>query len=68
MTPILLLDEFLGASDADHGSPLVGSSGAELIRMLNEAGVLRLAPDHHASLTAFYKTPKPLSILKYKFK
>lgn len=38
---ILLVGEAPGKSEEEHVKPFVGSSGGELTKMLNEAGILR---------------------------
>ncbi len=56
MTPILLLAEAYGEAEARHSAPLVGPSGAELLRLLDESGAITLSPAEHTALGAFYAT------------
>lgn len=56
MTPILLLAEAWGESEARHQAPLVGASGAELIRQLSESGIITLSPKDHELLGIYYAT------------
>ena len=64
MKPILLVGEARGEVEARMDSSFVGPSGAELLRMLNESGII-----------SFTFAPRPLTrskveetILKSKFK
>ena len=56
MTPLLLLAEARGESEAQHSSTLIGASGVELLRMLNESGVLRLSPVDRDLIDRYYRT------------
>ena len=59
MTPILLLGEFRDKTDSQSSSDLVGPSGAELIRMLGEAGVISLSWADHDYLHRYYSKSDP---------
>lgn len=54
--PIVLLGEALGEAEARLDSSFVGPSGAELLRQLNEAGVIVLSPKDHDSISIYYST------------
>ena len=56
MTPLLLLAEARGESEAQHSSTLIGASGVELLRMLNESGVIRLSPVDRDLIDRYYRT------------
>ena len=64
MTPILLLAEAYGESEARHSAPLVGPSGAELLRMLDESDIIHLSPAEHAALDTFYATRNSRPLLR----
>lgn len=55
MTPILLLAEAQGESEARHSSTLIGASGIELLRMLAEAGVITLSTIDRDLLSLYYQ-------------
>lgn len=59
MTPILLLGEFRDKTDSQSSSDLVGPSGAELIRMLGEAGVISLSWADRDYLHRYYSKSDP---------
>lgn len=56
MTPILLLAEARGESEARHSSTLIGASGVELLRQLHEAEIIRLSPVDEDLLRLYYQT------------
>lgn len=56
MTPILLLAEARGKSEAIHSSTLVGSSGVELLRQLHEAQIITLSPVDEDLISLYYAT------------
>ena len=56
MTPILLLAEAYGESEARLGAPLIGASGIELLRQLHEAQVLTLSPVDEDLISLYYRT------------
>ena len=64
MTPILLIGEAFGEVEARYGQPFLGSSGAELIRMLGEAGVLDLTASDHEDLHQWYAFRKDTAIAR----
>ena len=57
--PIILLGEAWGQNEAKIGKPFVGSSGAELIRMLTESGALDFSSSDRDYLSAYYATGDP---------
>jgi uracil-DNA glycosylase len=54
--PILFIGEAYGEAEARLGKPFVGPSGAALLRMLGEAGIIKLAKPDQRALTRFYET------------
>jgi len=61
MTNLILVGEALGDSELrlPGHPPLVGPSGAELIRMLNEAGVIRLSSFDRDYIHRYYAEANP---------
>lgn len=63
MKPIVLVGEALGESEVRiGGAPLVGPSGAELIRMLGEAGVIQLTSFDRDYIHRYYLENNPAHI------
>lgn len=63
MKTIFLLGECLGESEVRLGGvPLVGPSGAELIRMLSEAGVIKLTQFDRDYIHKYYAEANPAYI------
>ncbi len=60
--PLFLLGEAQGESEARIGAGFVGSSGIELLRMLNESGCLVLTSADYEYLSKFYNSGDPLFI------
>lgn len=54
--PILIVGEARGQNEDRMNSSFVGTSGAELLRMLGDAHVLDLTPDDHRYLGAYRRT------------
>lgn len=52
--PILLVGEAYGESEAKAGVGFIGASGAELIRMLGESGMMNLSPHDRELLHQYY--------------
>lgn len=59
MKPILILAEAWGANEAKIGKALVGASGVELLRMLNEAGCLALSSEDRSYISRWYSSGDP---------
>lgn len=59
MKPILLIGEAQGEAEAKIGRGFVGASGAELLRMLRDAGVIKFASSDHEFMSRFYRTYDP---------
>jgi len=57
--PILILGEFPSEAEVISGHPFTGPSGAELIRILAESGLISLTPTHRESLRNYYTTSDP---------
>jgi uracil-DNA glycosylase len=64
MTPIFLLAEARGESEARHNSTLVGASGVELLRMLAESGILTLSPVDRDLIDRYYRTSDSRPLIK----
>lgn len=62
MTPILLVGEARGKDEAQHNSSFIGPSGAELIRMLGESGIIRLSWADRDYLHRYYSKSDPTQI------
>ena len=62
-TPILLLGDAHGETEAQFGAPLIGASGIELIRMLSESGLLTLSPVDRDLLSHYYRTSNPKHLI-----
>lgn len=62
--PIVLVGEALGESEIrlPNSPPLVGPSGAELIRMLGEAGIIALTPFDRDYIHQYYTRSDPTFI------
>ena len=52
--PILLVGEAYGETEAKAGVPFIGASGAELLRMLSEAGVITLTTRDRDYIHQYY--------------
>lgn len=59
MKPTILLGEAYGENEAKLGRPFVGPSGVELLRMLNESGLIELTAFDRDYINDFYKTGNP---------
>ena len=57
--PIFFIGEAPGENEAKIGQGFVGTSGAELLRMLHEAGVIQFTPADRENLKKFYSTYDP---------
>ena len=62
MKPIILLGEFRSEVDARHNSDFIGAPGAELIRMLGEAGIIRLSWADRDYLHSYYSKSDPSAL------
>lgn len=54
MTPIVLIGEARGADEDRINSSFVGPSGVELLRQLDESGILSLTSDDKAYISRYY--------------
>jgi uracil-DNA glycosylase len=59
MKPIILLGEARGANEEKINSSFVGASGIELLRMLDEAGVISLTKDDREFIFKFWNSADP---------
>ena len=57
--PLFLLGEAWGENEARIGRPFVGASGIELLRMLDEAGILELTSEDSVYMRRFWSEGKP---------
>lgn len=62
--PILLVGEAFGEAEAALGEAFVGPSGAELLRMLAAAGMIRHDSTDRRLLNSYYQTQDPHHIAK----
>lgn len=62
MSPIVLLGEAPGVNEVATGTPFVGASGIELLRMLDEAGVISLTASDTDYIRNFYNLGDPRQI------
>jgi len=54
MTPIVLIGEAMGADEDRIGRPFIGPSGVELLRQLDESGILTLTSDDRSYISRYY--------------
>lgn len=59
MKPVFLVGEAMGANEAKIGRGFVGTSGAELLRMLNDAGVITLTSEDRSYMSRYYSSQDP---------
>lgn len=59
MKPIVLLGEAYGEHEAAISAGFVGTSGIELLRMLDEAKVIELTAEDRSYISKFYNTGDP---------
>ncbi len=59
MKPIILLGEAWGQNEARISKALVGASGVELLRMLDEAGAITLTSEDRSYISKFYERGDP---------
>lgn len=57
--PLFLLGEAWGENEARIGRPFCGASGIELLRMLDEAGIITLTADDAEYMRRFWNEGKP---------
>ncbi len=57
--PILFIGEAMGEDEAYFGAPFVGSSGMELLRMLDTAGIIHFDNTDRHHVSSFYSTRNP---------
>ena len=62
MKPILLVGEQQGEAEAKISRTFVGTTGAELLRMLHDAGVIELTPSDRSCLSRFYRSRDPWTL------
>jgi DNA polymerase len=60
--PIVLVGEAKGEQEAKINSSFVGASGIELLRMLDEAGIISLTGADYDSIATYYRKGDPHSI------
>lgn len=62
MKPILLVGEAMGENEVKIGRGFVGTSGAALIQMLHDAGIITLTSEDRSFIGKFYKTYDPWTL------
>jgi len=62
MKPIFLIGESQGENEKKIGKGFVGTTGAELLRMLNDAGVIELTSEDRSYLSKYYRTKDPWTL------
>ena len=60
MTKLVILGEAQGSNEARIGAGFVGASGVELLRQLDEAGILVLTAEDHDRISKFYNLGDPV--------
>ena len=62
MKPIFLIGEAQGQNEAQIGKGFVGATGAELLRMLNDAEVISFTSEDRSYLSKWYRTKDPWTL------
>jgi uracil-DNA glycosylase len=62
MKPIVIVGEAKGAEEHRINSSFVGSSGVELLRLLNESGIIKLTGNDKGLIGDYYRRGDPRSI------
>ena len=62
MTPIVIVGEYRGAEEDRIDRSFVGPSGVELLRELDEAGVLTLTSEDKSLISKYYSLGDPHQI------
>lgn len=62
MKPILIIGEAKGAEEHRINSSFVGASGVELLRLLNESGIITLSGNDKSLIGDYYRRGDPRSI------
>ena len=62
MKPLFLIGEAFGSNEAKLGYGFVGAGGVELLRMLNDAGVIELSSEDSSFISKFWNTGDPACI------
>jgi uracil-DNA glycosylase len=62
MKPIVIVGEAKGAEEHRIGSSFVGASGVELLRLLNESGIITLSGNDKSLIGDYYRRGDPRSI------
>jgi len=60
--PIFLLGEAQGENEAKIGKGFVGPTGAELLRMLNDAEVISFTSEDRTHLSKWYRAKETLML------
>lgn len=64
MKPIFIIGEARGEYEARINSSFVGPSGVELLRQLNDAGILELSAEDRAGISDYYRRGDPRAVDK----
>src|SRR5216684_5330510 len=62
MKPIFLVGKAMGENEKKIGKGFVEATGAELLRMLNDAGVITLTSEDRSYLSKYYRTKDPWTL------
>ena len=62
MKPIFFIGEAQGSNEAEIGKGFVGATGAELLRMLNDAGVIEFTSEDRSFIQKWYRTKDPWNL------
>lgn len=62
MKPIFFIGEAQGENEAKIGRGFVGATGAELLRMLDDAGVITFTSEDRSYIQKFYRTRDPWTL------
>jgi uracil-DNA glycosylase len=62
VTKVLILGEAKGANEVRYNSSFVGPSGVELLRQLDEAGVLALTSEDKSFISKYYNATDPMML------
>lgn len=62
MKPIVLVGEAMGENEAKIAKGFVGTTGAELLRMLDDSDVITLTSEDRYFLSKFYRTRDPWTL------
>lgn len=62
MKPVFVVGEARGPNEHRHNANFIGGSGALLLRLLADSGIIKLSAIDHTHLSKWYKLRNPLAI------